>query len=370
MTEGTGDCPIDESRLEPLHERQKAIYSQQLTRFQRYLRTSGKDPVKEIGFAEDTIPPRVSRFHRAVEWIWEHEKLTTEFSTAHGITILEALNEDTFRTEDGERYSEGSKRKFADVLRNWFEFQGEEWDPTITFSDETATNSADPFSKQELRDLWQAALTYKSIPTYNNLDPDERDRWKAYLAQELGKPKEEVTPSDWEAVNTSWDVPALIRTTRSAGWRPKMVGRLRVDWYDPAAETISIPRGCAVKNDAAWDQQLDDESAMALENWLDQRRNMELYADCGRIWLTREGNPHSSSTVNSLLKNLMSEADIHPRDRNLSWYSFRHSIGTYLYEEFQDLAIVAEVLRQKSRSSASRYVHPTPELKREAAEVM
>ena len=40
------------------------------------------------------------------------------------------------------------------------------------------------------------------------------------------------------------------------------------------------------------------------------------------------------------------------------------------YMEYQDLEMVAEQLREKSRTSASKYVHPLPELKKEAAEIM
>jgi site-specific recombinase XerD len=144
---------------------------------------------------------------------------------------------------------------------------------------------------------------------------------------------------------------------------------MRVDWDDDT-QTILIPEGKAVKNDAAWEQELTDEAAMALESWLDQRANMEVYDDQPEIWLNREGNPYQSGSLNRLLRNLVDEADISHRGRKLVWYSFRHSIGTYVYDEYQDLRIVAEMLRQKSPASADRYVHPTKELREEAARIM
>ena len=86
--------------------------------------------------------------------------------------------------------------------------------------------------------------------------------------------------------------------------------------------------------------------------------------------LNRKGNPYSSGTLNTLLRNLMDEAGIKKRGRKLVWYSFRHSIGTYVFAETKSLKMVAEQLRQKSRASADQYVHPPPEVKREAANIM
>lgn len=370
MSRETVDCPVDDSRLNPLQERQQQIYCKSLSRFAAYLRTEGKDPKKEVGYAEQSIHPRLSRFHQAVEWIWENDGPTTEIAPSHGEMVLEALNKDTLLTVEGDPYAEGSKRKFADVLDNWFAFKGERWEPSVSFADEIATDHADPFSRQELRDLWQAALTYKSIPSYNNLSPRERDRWRSHIAQELGKPKTRVSPTDWEAINHDWKIPSLIRTTRTAGWRPAMVERIQVDWYDSATESIYIPKGKAVKNDARWEQKLSSEGAMAIENWLDQRANDEYYDGRSELWLNREGNPYQSASLNRLLRNLMEQAEIKPRGRKLVWYSFRHSIGTYVYDEYRDLSIVAETLRQKSTASAERYVHPTNELKAEVAEIL
>lgn len=71
-----------------------------------------------------------------------------------------------------------------------------------------------------------------------------------------------------------------------------------------------------------------------------------------------------------MIGNLMQEAGIDSRGRKLVWYSFRHSIGTYIYDEYHDLRVVAEALRQNTREAADSYVHLLPELKREAADVM
>ncbi|WP_340099090.1 tyrosine-type recombinase/integrase [Salinibaculum salinum] len=362
---------ISEDQLTQLNARQQDIYTEKLSRFAQYLSTKGKAPIKDIGYAEKVVKVRISRFHRMVKWSWDNNgTVTTEFSPEDGDAVNAALQTDSFRKMDGGRFAEGSKRKLNDVLRNWFEFKNIDWDPKYTFSDDNPENQPDPFLKKELKRIWEASLDYKTVPSYNNLTPDERDRTKAHIAQELGKPKDEVRPDDWDRLNKCWKIPSLIRTTRGHGWRPDLIKRMKVDWYDPETQTIYIPEGEAPKNDASWNATLSDEAASTLEKWLKQRDLRDKYDGRDEIWLNREGNPYESGTLNDLLDNLINEAGISSRGRNLVWYSFRHSIGTYVFKEYQELEMVAEQLRQKSRTSATNYIHPIPELKKEAAEIM
>ncbi len=370
MSSQAKDVGLPKERINLLNELQWEIYMSNLQHFATYLEEQGKDPKKEIGYPKNTVKVKIPRFHQLMKRVWEKEGATTDFTTNNANTLADGLADDSFRRIDGGRFSKGSKRKFIDVMRNWFDFQNMDWEPDVTFSDGRATDHADPFRRSELSELWQTTLTYKSIPSYNNISPEERDRWKAHLAQELGKPKAEVTPDDWDRVNCDWKIPSLIRTTRGCGWRPDLVGRMKVDWYDPETRTIYIPKGEAPKNESAWKEPLSDESATALEKWLAQRENIEKYDGRREVWLTRKGNPYGSGTLNDLLRNLIEESDIEPRGRKLVWYSFRHSIGTYVYHEYTDLRIVAEKLRQNSIKSADRYVHPLPELKQEASEMM
>ena len=374
MSSDAGDRSgvISSEQLSPLNDRQSEIYSAQLARFADYLQQEGKDPKKEIGYADTAVEERVYRFHRAVKWLWSRHGVKTEITTNDADKINRAFEEDQFCKGNGEPYVEGSKRKFNDVLRNWFEFKGVDWSPEYEFSDTDAKkeNKPDPFTLSELKQLWEASLTYKSIPSYNNLSPDERDRWKAHIAQELGKPKQQVVPDDWDRINNDWHIPSLIRTARSQGWRPDLTGRLKVDWYDSDDKAIYIPEGEATKNDTYWRADLTDEGVLALDKWLEQRKLMELYDGRDEIWLTRKGNPYSSGPLNNLLRNLIDEAGVKSRGRKLVWYSFRHSIGTYVFAETKRLKVVAEQLRQKSRAAAEQYVHPLPEVKREAANIM
>jgi len=356
-----------EEKFPQLGPRQQVVFESTVADFKQYLQTKGKNPRKKIGYSEGAIESRVSRVLIAIRWIWGKDGVSTEITSQQATEVIEALATDEFRRRDGERYSEGSKRKISNALVNWFRFNGSDWEPEITFNDEIAQDGADPFSKNEISSLWEASLTYKSIPKYNNLSPDERDRWRAYLAQDLGKPKAEIRPSDWDRVNKNWKFPSLIGTEKAAGWRPALIERMKVDWYDEDSQTIIIPAEHAVKNNSQWEQVLPDKAARPLELWIEQRKNISKYDDSDHMWLTRKGNPYTSQTLNYLLKNLMEEAGINKRGRKLCWYSFRHSLGTYTYEKYKDLEVVAKVLRQNSTSSAARYVHPTDEIMRSVA---
>lgn len=365
-----GDSVVSEEQLSPLKDRQSEVYAAKLARFADYLEQKGKDPKRNEGYGD--VTERISRFHRAVKWYWSQHQTKTEITTDDADEINCALEEDRFRKVKGDPFVTGTKRKLNDVLKNWFEFQDIEWSPEYEFSDGDAKkeNQPDPYTRDELIQLWETSLTYKSIPSYNNLSSGERDRWKGHIAQELGKPKEQVVPDDWEQINNDWHVPSLIRTTRSQGWRPDLIGRLEVDWYDSADRAICIPKGEATKNDAPWRVELTDEGTLALDKWLDQRALMDLYDGRDEIWLTRKGNPYSSGPLNHLLRNLMDEAGIKSRGRKLVWYSFRHSIGTYVFDDTKSTMMVAEQLRQKSRASAEQYIHPLPEVKRDIANIM
>lgn len=359
---------LSKKQVNPLNQRQKQIYLQKRSRFINHLREQGKNPHKEIGYAEGTVKAMARRVHQAFTYVWnELGHRTTDLTHDYADAFVHNLNADEIRQNDGSRYNEGSKRKFVDAVVAWFEWAGDEWEPPVSFKSDEPRDNSDPFTKAEMERLWQASLHYKSVPTYNNLDPEERDRWKRHIAQELGIPKEEVTRDHWNELNTSWKIPSLIRTAREAGWRCAMVARLKVQWYDEDTQTIQIPREAAVKNDDKWRQKLSDEAAETLERWLAQRSNMTKYDERDEIWLNREANPYNSQTLNRLLNDLMDDAEISQDGRKLTWHSFRHYVGTYTYQEYKDLKMVAEILRQKTKSSAERYVHVPSEMKSEAA---
>lgn len=93
-----------------------------------------------------------------------------------------------------------------------------------------------------------SAQDHESVPHYNSLTPEQRDRWEQYLAQRFRKPKSKVSKKDFERAN-SWQWPSLIWTAVDAGLRPQEIGRAKVSWVDTDNALLRIPSEDAVKND-------------------------------------------------------------------------------------------------------------------------
>ena len=93
---------------------------------------------------------------------------------------------------------------------------------------------------------------------------------------------------------------------------------------------------------------------MGLEQWLEERSRIDRYEETDALWLTRYGNPYGSRSLNRLLRKIIDETDINSEDRDLTWYSIRHSVGTYMTEE-RDLKAAATQLRHKSTRTTVKY---------------
>lgn len=361
---------LGESSVNELNYRQKVLYNEFWGDFLTFLREEGKNPARCIGFEESSVRPISRRVHQIFECIWEDGPIVLQITPEHADQILKQLDEAEITTESGDEYDEESKRKFKNALEAVFRFLDEEWVPEISFSNKESSDNSDPFTKRERGLLFDEALDYKSPPTYSNVSPEERDRWNRHIAQYLGIPKDEISPSDWEELRRSWKVASIIATSLDAGWRVKMVQRLETTHLDLENEQIIIPAEDAVKNDKKWTVQLSTRSVKMLKRWLPQRSNQTKYDGSRALWLNREGNRYKGSNLNNLLQNLMEEAGIEANGRKLTWHSIRHSTGMYLYNQHKDLKLVAEVLRQKSLEAATRYAHPTPETKKDAVEAI
>jgi len=359
---------LSEESVSSLNFQQKVLYSELWSELIEWLRTEGKKPERNVGYKESNVRPVARRIHQSFNYAWERDRLVLELTPELATRFVEDLQQDEFTRKDGKPYEENSKRKFKQALEAYFRFTDQDWEPGIAFSDETPSFNSDPFNRRERELLLNGALEYQSPPSYSNLSPEERDRTKARLAQILGKPKEDITRSDWEELRRNWKYPSLISTSLDAGWRAEMVGRLQLSHLDLANGQIIIPADVAVKNDKKWTVTLSERSIRILEKWLDQRVTNTKYDDSDNLWLNRNGNPYDSGNLNILLDNLLNKAGIEPNGRTLTWHSIRHSTGMYVYDRERDLALVAEILRHKSLDAARKYAHPTPETKRDVIE--
>jgi integrase len=268
---------------------------------------------------------------------------------------------------DTSQDNKANQMKAVKTLFRWraYELGEEEWEPEITFSNDTSTtNPKDYLTLEERKRLREAVLNYGSVPHYHSITPEERDRWKTHLARRYEKPKEEVGPKDFERAN-SWKYPSLIWTTLDAGLRPIEVERSTTEWVDLENKVLRIPKDESSKNTDNWVVSLTDRTTNALRRWLSERQNYDKYADSDSIWLTRDGNPYQSYSLNHLLRRVCDEADISTEDRDLTWYSIRHSVGTYMARE-EGLAAAQAQLRHKSPETTLRYDQTPVEDRRDA----
>ncbi|WP_170831013.1 tyrosine-type recombinase/integrase [Natronobacterium texcoconense] len=368
------DTPhVPEPTQEYLGERQAMLYEKQRERFIEWLAT--EDACEGDGtLSEQSRSNYASRLDQIHRWVWRHETdgFVSTLTTDHADAFVEALDEDKFTKRTGEPYAADSKKKFVNALKKLFQWQSdgedEPWEPETKFS-QNEYDQFDPLTREERGRLREAATTFGSMPVYNDLSPEERSRKKALLAQRLGKPKDEVTMDDWKRQNQTWKFASLVMVALDAGLRPCEVERARTSWYQPGAKILSIPKEDAAKNRKYWEVALRDETTDALDLWLDERDACPKYDDTDKLWLNRKSNPYNSKTLNHLFRQLLEEAGIDDTNRKLTWYSIRHSLGTYMTQE-GDLEQAREQMRHKSAESTQRYVHAPPETRRNTLDRM
>jgi integrase len=305
---------------------------------------------------------RTDKFYR---WIWTDGGYTT--------SISHALADQYLRELAGDKSSNSHKSKCVKALKRlfkWKEYEkgGDKWVPQITFSDSDTSQPRDFLTKNERSKIREAALEYGSIPAYNTVTPNERNEWKRYLSQRFGKRMDEITLQDWERAN-GWKLPSIVWASLDAGLRPIEVSRATIRWVDTENGVLRIPKDEASKSKDNWVIGLRDQTTAALERWLEERSYHPMYEDKSNLWLTRESNPYGSHSLNYILSKLCEIAGISTNNRDVSWYSIRHSVGTYMTRE-EDLAATQAQLRHKSTKTTMRYDQTPVEDRKKALERM
>ena len=307
----------------------------------------------------------LKRLSRMFPIFWrQNGGYTLQFTKEMGDWYIAQLRDDAIVKEDGQPYSDSSKRKQICALLNFYRFrwdrrEGPSWEPFTLFDSDTGSRVADPIRLNERSLIREAALEYKTVKRYNNCTPEERDRIRAELAQRIGKPKDDVMKADWTEVNQCWKWPSIIMMGLDTALRPVEVERARMNWLKLSVPEIEIPKDDAAKNSETWEVPITERTARALRHWKRQRSALPKYDDSDKIWLTREGNPYSSGPLGRNLRRIMDEADIEYGDRDISWYSLRHSLATYLAMKGDNIEKVRRQMRHKRLESTLRYVHPS-----------
>jgi len=348
---------------EKLTKRQLTDYKDHRLSFIEWLINLGKDPSRAEGYADETVRGRSNRADQFYRCVWEQEgRYTTSVTHDHADAYMKKMAHG-----DTSRDNKANHMKAVKTVFRWraYELGGEEWEPEIKFSNDTSTtNPKDYLTMEERKKLREAVLNYGSVPSYNAITPEERDRWKTHLARRFEKPKEEIGPDDFARAN-SWKYPSLVWTALDAGLRPVEVERSTTEWVDVQNKVLRIPKEESSKNTDNWVVSLTDRTANALMRWLSERKQYDKYAGSDALWLTRDGNPYQSHSLNYLLRGVCDEAGISAEDRDLSWYSIRHSVGTYMTRE-EGLAAAQAQLRHKSPETTLRYDQTPVEDRRDA----
>lgn len=185
-----------------------------------WLLNLGKTPDKAEGYAYSTAQARMWRLDKFYRYVWTEleDGYTEHITPAHADEWMQHLAHQDY----GASYKADCQKACKSLFKwhSWTRNEEIDWDPVIEYHGDTGTHTPrDYLSQNERRAIREAALDYDSIPAYHGLSPQERDRWKAYLAQRLGKPKTAVTQDDWDTAN-SWKIPSLVWVSMDAGFRP------------------------------------------------------------------------------------------------------------------------------------------------------
>jgi integrase len=343
---------LSDPAKDALNRKQQLDYREHRRKLVRWCRNIGKDPEKAKGYADDTVRVRVGHIDRFYRFAWDHEDgYTTAVTHDHAEAYMKEL-----AYSDKSETAKANYQKALKMLFRWraFELGGEKWNPSLTFSTNShGSNPREFFTMEERRRLREAVLDMDSIPHYKSVSPEQRQQWKQYLAQRLGKPVEAITPDDW-AEARGWKYPSIIHASLDAGLRPCEVGQATVGWVDVENNCLRIPKDESSKNTDNWVVALRPQTGEILGNWLAERAQYPKYTDTDALWLTRESNAYSSSSLKKLLLRVCERAEIPTENRDISHYAIRHSVGSYMTRE-EGLEAARSQLRHKSIETTAKY---------------
>ena len=356
---------VTEKSRDYLNPRQEVDYREFRRSLAEYLYTEGKDPDKIEGYSNTVVKTTMSRLDIFFRYVWDQEqRYTTKVGTQEADDWCRSLAKRNDLAESSCCAYQKALHRFFDYLRER-KNQDINWEPVIEFSDpSTNYQPRDYLTREERTELREAAMDYETIPHYNGLTPQEREKWKKKLAQKLQKPASQVTQKDSNQAN-SFKYPSMIYVALDIGARPIEIKRANTSWIDLENKVLRIPREDAAKNREDWMVPLKDETTRILEHWLEEREIRDRYNGRNAIWLTQYGNRYNKDSFRTVFRNIAEEAGFDLENRDLTPYSIRHSTGNYIEAE-DGLATAAQQLRHKSKETTKKYSHSGIDQQRDA----
>lgn len=343
---------IPQSHDDVLNDKELLDYKSNRVSFLSWLLNVGKTPDQGEGYSEYTIYSTAYRTARFDKWVWqEHGKYYYPPTKQDADQFLEEL-----AFGDKGQTTKGKLQEGIRHLNKWLQHQRgfDEWEFEYSFNSSGNNNQPSDFlTVPERRSIRQAALNHGEIPHYNSLTPKERSGWKHHVANTLGKKYDDVKPEDFNDIG-GWKIPSLVWVSLDAGLRPDEVSNVKTSWVDVENEVLRIPRAESSKNDGNWTAALNERTAEAVTRWKEERLMYDRYDGTDLLWLTNRGNPYGSQSLRRLLQSLCEDAGIDTENRQMSWYSIRHSVGTYMTKE-RDLAATKAQLRHKVPETTMKY---------------
>lgn len=356
------DSPVPAPTRRRLNERQLVAYESHMERLRKWMLNLGKQPETATGYAAGTVRCRMYRIDQFYRWIWDQRRFTTSATHDDADEYIQEL-----AYTDESRTHKQNVVKAIKSLFKWAHYEqgGDLWDCDIQFyGGDGASQPRDFFTRDERSRLREAALSYGSVPHYNSLPSDDRREWKRLLAQRFGVPMSDVGRAEFDRAN-GYKVPSLVYTGLDAGLRPVEVKRSTLRWIDVDNAILRVPAEESAKGEEHWTVSLRQDTAELLRRWKEERAMYDVYAGSDSIWLTREGNPYESNSLCYLLLRLCDEAGIDTDHWEVSWYSIRHSVGTYMTRE-EDLTAAGSQLRHESPQTTMKYDNISIEDRRDA----
>jgi integrase len=346
-----------------LTKKQLVDYKDRRVQFLSWLLKIGKHPDKAEGYSPYTVYGTAYRTAKSDLWLWEQKN---EYKQPPDDEDAAAYM-DYLAVSDKSQTVKGKAQESLQRFSKWLHHERgyEEWEFEYSFDGPGGNHQPQDFlTREERRAIRQAALNEGNIPAYDTLTANERRGWKLYIANALGKDYDDVTPDDWKEVN-GWEITSLVWVSLDAGLRPVEVRNAVTDWVDTRNGVLRIPKEDSSKNQGNWTVSVTDRTATALSRWLEEREMYDRYDGVDTLWLTSRGNPHSSKSLRRLLHRLCDSAGIETANRKMSWYTIRHSVGTYMTKE-RDLAAAKAQLRHKDPMTTTKYDQVPVEDRRDA----
>jgi len=296
-----------------LTEKERSDYLKYRKTFLKYLIRQGKNPQKAEGYSPYSVGMTANRVGRFDRWVWDK----------HDAYVVPPTEEDAqdFMQEVAFRdVTEATKGKIMEALLRY-----SKW-----------------LSNRQGRTEWEFEWAFQSGGGNNGprdfLTEEEREKVRRG-ALELGD---------------GWKRTSIVWTALDAGLRPVEVGKARTGWVDVENGILRIPREESSKNEGNWRVGLTPRTSNALESWLEERAEDEMYDDTDALWLTRNGNQYGGNQLSRVLRTVCDKVGIDHEDRSMSFYTIRHSVGTYMTKE-RDLAATKAQLRHNDVKTTMKY---------------